>query len=231
MRIQSCLVVILTWTLPFSVAFGQPCTPLKAKAVLFVTHPSALWDRQQVTKGPINEVAESFTNEGLPVIRLKRLADSPSLYFLSFLNVNVPSEGGDHQMCVEADEIYVSGGKFSMCSSETVRDILVNSNSKRRVIKINYLMNTIYEPLRIGIQEQGDPLAFDQLMRLMDDNQFVDYLDRYYFSETGLGRQNPSKKREATFENFTFEIIRNGRALTKLGTGPQRVILNFVSGK
>lgn len=201
-----------------------PGEKILSSGAYFITHASTEWNSHESIRDRVNQHIERAQEQGIPVIYLVHGIDTESLetYFLrtppDFL---VVSSVGEMELKLDVAHLFLAGGYFSYCAGQTARDLILYSQDNGLDTQLNYLTDSLY------LSESERP-SLKSVLSKLSDSEMLNFLQQHYFRWNRLGLAQNTPERHATFDEFTFDILRDGRQIGAFGHGPKGVRLNFI---
>jgi hypothetical protein len=130
---------------------------LQNKPLLFLTHHSSNYDRIGIAEQGAQTSLSRFLGFGYPIFYLYsfRFASESTFRFLPYFNrmTGVESEGGENTLRYRGSrKFFFTGGHFSLCLCETIRDTM------RNVVDASETEATHFYFITDGIYDAGETL-------------------------------------------------------------------------
>lgn len=163
-------------------------------------------------------------------------------YYLNSNDVNYSliSIGGSHELSFpNARALIFSGGKFSECLCESIRDAIKNSTSLEKQLNILLVTDAIYDPSFFvnnylehrGLHGMGVfPITLQRILSALTVEEKKDY---FVNSLTGEGRFCPyayntdTDEKRGNLKEYKFILKENGIEIGSWGSGPKVVQINL----
>jgi len=227
-------VLALTWG-QFSVAAES-----KSRLTLLVVHPTSHFDLSSSAKDGINAIRSLFHKPERPTFTLYD-GSNPALYYLSDIKdvELVFSAIGEHEVRPTQGDVVMTGGYFRSCFRRAFAHLLKDVKPlARRELNIYLPMEAIYFDGELNLAQAQAALSDEAFVSLVGNS--LELKDPISVNSMGLPARlvidtmlkygNLDRLMPKTVsEDLSFLIFRNGREIDRIGDGPIKISLHFVS--
>lgn len=213
---------------------------------LLVTHASREFDPEGCIQNDVNELIQQFTQLGLPVVYLMHEDEMQDFsYYLSNRKptVALQSRGGEHTLDIRSSELTLSGGYFSECMFETLRDAELSyfTNAKTATpLRVNLPLGAIFTsydtkmiPLRLNPDASTNRSKYrslEETLKVMGKAAFLKYVEKVFTVNSPEISRN-----EGVFafnpKQYSFTVYLDGARLSSFGDGPKQIELQLWTTK
>lgn len=217
---------------------------ISAKNLVFVNHASTRWDYDESARHGVQQVLDSISgNEDIATIGL--LSGSAfwddyntlnTYYFdLSDVNYVVSSPSGTHMLTFNhVENAAFTGGNFTLCLCEAIRDFLLGSKSK--ATKLYFVTDAIYDSSLHYKRYQDknmrtDTFEYQNLATLIDgisDKKLVRFIENEFLG----GKINFCPHQRNRFLSplkFRFSLFRNMEKIGQIGIVGKKIEIHFIT--
>lgn len=213
----------------------QPGNTVRADDVILVTHGTYHWDSDGVVAPAVNSWVGAAKSRGAAAVYLMHslAPDAVGEYYGKHRPDGLyESLLGEHQLRIRARRIFFTGGYFTYCSAESMRDAVLYSDVPGEPPpRLIFPMAAIFQYDAGGTPQEAEGsevVSLQARMKNASDPEFMQYLRDWYFPAGSVG-MNKRDDRQASLADYTFTIYRDGAPIGTIGHGAKARDMEFLS--